>query len=87
MTSGLKLGELQPGEAAVVVGFASGESSTEDQSYQQRLRELGLIQGAEVLVVNEAPYFHDPIAVRVRGSLLALRRTEANQVWVKRLSK
>lgn len=87
MNSGMRLGELRPGEAAVVVGFVSGESTTEDQSYQQRLRELGLIQGAELQVVNEAPYFRDPIAVRVRGSLLALRRAEANQVLVKRLSK
>lgn len=47
-----------------------------------RLLELGFIEGAEVEVVHRAPFGGDPIAVHVRGALLALRREEANHAVV-----
>lgn len=47
-----------------------------------RLMEMGLLEGSRVEVAHEAPFGGDPIAVRVRGALIALRRNEANQVWV-----
>lgn len=47
-----------------------------------RLMEMGFLEGSEVEVVHEAPFGRDPIAVRVRGTLVALRRQEANWVWV-----
>jgi ferrous iron transport protein A len=41
-----------------------------------------LLEGSTVEVLHEAPFGKDPIAVRVRGALLALRRSEANHVRV-----
>jgi ferrous iron transport protein A len=43
---------------------------------------MGLLEGAEVELVHEAPVSRDPIAVRARGTLIALRRSEANLVRV-----
>ena len=45
-----------------------------------RLLDLGFTPGEEVLVTYTAP-FGDPIVVRVRGALLALRKREA--AWIR----
>ena len=46
-----------------------------------RLLDLGFTPGEEVTVTHEAP-LGDPLVVRVRGALLALRRREAAWIWV-----
>ena len=46
-----------------------------------RLLDLGLTPGEEVIVTNAAP-LGDPLIVRVRGALLALRKREAAWIWV-----
>ena len=46
-----------------------------------RLLDLGLTPGEEVTVTNAAP-LGDPLIVRVRGALLALRKREAAWIWV-----
>jgi Fe2+ transport system protein FeoA len=45
----------------------------------QRLSEMGLTPGVEVVVVRFAP-LGDPIEVRVRGYALSLRREDARAV-------
>ncbi|MBI4472158.1 MAG: ferrous iron transport protein A [Acidobacteria bacterium] len=45
----------------------------------KRLIDLGFTPGEEVMVTHTAP-FGDPIVVRVRGALLALRKREA--AWI-----
>lgn len=47
----------------------------------RRLQEMGFVPGVEVRVVKAAP-FGDPIELRVLGSKLALRRSEAAAVFV-----
>jgi len=46
-----------------------------------RLLDLGFTSGEEVTVTHAAP-LGDPIIVRVRGALLALRKREAAWIWV-----
>lgn len=46
---------------------------------RRRLMEMGLVAGAEVLLVKAAP-LGDPLQIRVRGYDLALRRAEARLV-------
>jgi ferrous iron transport protein A len=79
-----RLGELKKGMRAriVAVGDADGATGEPTSSMDSRLMEMGLLEGALVEIVHEAPFGGDPIAVRVRGALIALRRNEANQVWV-----
>ena len=48
----------------------------------RRLMELGFIHGAVVEVRHHAPFTADPIAVMVRGMVVALRRYEAKRISV-----
>jgi ferrous iron transport protein A len=46
-----------------------------------RLLDLGLTPGEDVVVTHAAP-LGDPLIIRVRGALLALRKREAAWIWV-----
>ena len=70
-----RLGDLKKGMRGKIVEISVSE-------FCSRLMEMGLLEGSVVEIVHEAPFGGDPIAVRVRGALIALRRNEANQVWV-----
>jgi ferrous iron transport protein A len=73
-----KLGELQRGMSAVITRVGSQN----EKELSARLLEMGLLEGASVEVVHEAPFGKDPIAVRIRGAVIALRRAEANWIEV-----
>jgi ferrous iron transport protein A len=45
-----------------------------------RLMDLGFTPGEEIEVTQAAP-FGDPLVIRVRGALIALRRREAG--WIR----
>ncbi len=79
-----QLGVLAPGQSSKIVRMGSpGMNEGSSQlGMVQRLMEMGFLEGSQVEVVHEAPFGGDPIAVRVRGTLIALRREEANLVWV-----
>lgn len=47
-----------------------------------RLLELGVQSGELLAVVHEAPFSGDPIVVDVCGTRLALRRSEAELIFV-----
>ena len=70
------LGQLQKGEKARIV------SVRHNNHFTRRLLEMGLLEGACVEVVHESPFGRDPVAIRVRGTLLALRRKEADLIEV-----
>ena len=76
VNSRIRLGDLPRGKIARIVSVDEGSDIS------ARLMEMGLLEGSEVEVVHYAPFGGDPIAVRVRGALIALRRNEANLVWV-----
>lgn len=69
------LGQLKKGQCGKIVQISPSEHS-------KRLMEMGLLEGSQVEVLHEAPFGGDPVAVRVRGAMIALRRSEANQVEV-----
>jgi ferrous iron transport protein A len=69
------LAELEPGERGRVAAVAA-EGDT-----ARRLMDMGLIRGTAVEVVRRAP-LGDPIEVRLRGFMLTLRRSEAEQITV-----
>ena len=58
-----------------VLGREAGE-------IESRLIELGFVEGAEVVILHEGPIGRDPIAVRVNGTTIALRRREAMAIVV-----
>ena len=57
-----------------------------DCAISRRLMELGFIKGSLVEVRHEGPILKDPIAVLVRGMVVALRRYEASLVNVETLA-
>jgi ferrous iron transport protein A len=67
------LDQLRPGEAGVVA-VLHGKGTI-----QQRLLEMGVIEGAEVQMVRRAP-LGDPIEILVQGYHLSLRKAEARFV-------
>lgn len=75
----MKLGQLVKGQAGTIVSVGATEGIDD---LTQRLMELGMIEHSRVEVVHVAPFGGDPIAVRVRGAVIALRRSEANRVEV-----
>jgi Fe2+ transport system protein FeoA len=51
------------------------------QSIHYKLADMGITPGAEVLVQEKAP-FGGPILIRIRGTMLALRPSEASCILV-----
>ncbi len=77
MKTGKKtLGELTVGMRGTIL------STTGPLEIRRRLLEMGLLEGSQIELIHEAPFGGDPIAVRVRGALIALRRNEANYIEV-----
>lgn len=61
-------------DAIVVREGGGGLSATE---IENRLLELGFVEGAHVEILHEGAFGRDPIAVRVNNATIALRRHEA----------
>ncbi len=74
-----RLGELEPGEMATVLRIDDACQGLT----RRRFLDLGITPGAEIEVVMRSP-FGDPVAYRVRDSLIALRREQADWIWVQR---
>lgn len=84
LSSGAPLGLARPGfqgriDAIEAQGKASGLTAEE---LERRLIELGFVEGAHVEILHEGLVARDPIAVRVDGATVALRRKEAMAILV-----
>jgi DtxR family Mn-dependent transcriptional regulator len=71
------LSELQPGRRARVAGLAPACRGAE----RRRLLDLGFVPGTAVEIELVSPA-GDPIAYRVRGTAIALRREQANLIRI-----
>jgi len=47
----------------------------------RRIREMGLVPGAQIMIVGRAPLY-DPVAIKLRGYTLTLRNNEADYIQV-----
>ena len=72
----IKLADLKPGEEATICSLNEGSCGND------RLRELGLIDGTPLRVIKYAP-LGDPIEIKVRGFYLSLRKSMASQIRVR----
>ncbi len=52
---------------------------------RRRFLDLGLVTGAVVTLVQIAP-LGDPVAFELRGYRLSMRKADAGQIWVKKVS-
>ena len=51
------------------------------EELEQRLLEMGFVEGARVEIRHQGPLGRDPIAVRVNQAMVALRRAEACAIY------
>lgn len=74
MGDGMKtLNNLRPGEVGVV------EQITAEGALKRHFLDMGITKGVPVMMERIAP-FGDPVAVRLRGYSLSLRREEAKKI-------
>lgn len=71
----MRLTDLKMGESAAVLQVHGNSAAA------KRLMEMGVIPGVQVKVVKAAP-LGDPIEVSVKGSHLAIRKSEAELIEV-----
>ena len=65
---------MECGETAVIKSV--GDDCLDENCHCLRLMELGFTPGQEVTVIAKSP-FKDPLAVSIRGTIIALRCAEA----------
>ena len=85
--AGVSLATLNKGESARVleVRLPAGHAHGHDINLVLRLLEIGFVPGERVRVMALGPGGREPIAVRVGGTLFALRRHEAEHILVEAL--
>ena len=82
--SSVPLGGVQLGFKGRISAIQSGDVADDGliSDLESRLIELGFVEGASVEVLHEGLVGRDPIAVRVDGVTIALRRREAMAIIV-----
>ena len=76
----VSLAALPAGTTGKVVGVGSLANTL--SALERRLLEFGFVHGEQVEILAEARPGRDPFVVRVGHTTLALRRHEAQSVWV-----
>jgi ferrous iron transport protein A len=76
----VSLAALPPGTSGRVVSV--GAASAPLSALERRLLEFGFVSGERVEILAEARPGRDPFVVRIGHTTLALRRREAQSVWV-----
>ena len=79
MTPTTTLTQLQPQESGIV------KKLPQDPSLSLRLREMGLLLETKITLIRVAP-LGDPFEFRVRGYHLSLRKEEASQIFIEKIS-
>lgn len=75
MSNPTRLSDLPTGTHASIVAMPGGQATL------TRLREMGVVPGTKFQLIRRAP-LGDPIEISLRGSLLSLRKSEAEQIEV-----
>jgi ferrous iron transport protein A len=82
----VRLSQARPGDRGVIVDVRAethpGDHGVGVEELQRRLLEFGFVEGAEFEVLHEGAIRRDPIAVRLDSMRIALRRRDAEDVWV-----
>ena len=77
----IRLTELLPGETGIIAYMKEN-----DRGLSGRLRDLGFTENTPVTCVRTAP-LGDPSAYRIRGTMIALRRTDAACLLIRPFGK
>ena len=74
-TGTINLRQMQVGQKAEITSIAA------QGDLGRRIRDMGIVPGAEVEIVGRAP-LKDPVALRLQGFTLTLRNNEADWITV-----
>ena len=87
LAGAVRLSAAHPGDRGIIVDVRSesqsGDHGVDTEELLRRLLEFGFVEGAVIEVLHEGLFGHDPIAVRLDDMRVALRRRDAEDVWVK----
>ncbi len=75
MHTKIRLTKLAPHTKATIVEF-------EESEIANHLMEMGFIPGEDVLLEITAP-LGDPLSIMIAGYNLSIRKSEAENIWVK----
>ena len=82
----VRLSQVRPGDVGVIVDVRAethpGDHGVGVDELQRRLLEFGFVEGARIEVLHEGAIWRDPIAVRLDDMRIALRRRDAEDVWL-----
>jgi Fe2+ transport system protein FeoA len=67
--------ELEFGEKVIITGISENHPSS------KRILEVGFTPGQQIELMNKS-IFNDPLAFSVRGTLIAIRKNEADCIIV-----
>lgn len=76
----ISLSALSPGARGVIINV--GSQSEHLTPLDRRLLEFGFCSGEHVEILAETRPGRDPFVVRVGNTTLAMRRREAENIWV-----
>jgi ferrous iron transport protein A len=83
----VRLSEARPGDVGEIVEVRAethpGDHGVGVEELQRRLLEFGFVEGARLEVLHEGAIRRDPIAVRLDDMRIALRRRDAEDVWLR----
>jgi ferrous iron transport protein A len=83
---GVRLSQARPGDRGVIVDVRAethpGDHGVALAELQRRLLEFGFVEGARIEVLHEGAIRRDPIAVKLDDMRVALRRRDAEDVWI-----
>jgi len=82
----MRLSQARPGARGVIAEVRAethpGDHGVGVEELQRRLLEFGFVEGAEIEVLHEGAIRRDPIAVRLDSMRVALRRRDAEDIWI-----
>lgn len=82
----LRLSQARPGDRGTIVEVRAethpGDHGVGVAELQRRLLEFGFVENADIEVLHEGAIRRDPIAVRLDSMRVALRRRDAEDVWI-----
>ena len=82
----LRLSAARPGDRGIIVEVGAeshpGDHGVGVDELQRRLLEFGFVEGARIELLHEGAIRHDPIAVKLDDMRIALRRRDAEDIWI-----
>jgi ferrous iron transport protein A len=86
----VRLSGVKPGDRGEIVEVRAehnreqaGVHGVDVHELERRLLEFGFVEGARFEVLHEGAIWKDPIAIRLDDMRVALRRRDAEDVWVR----